>query len=69
MNIECNHQGMEIKAIVDIAGALLSPIICAILFGDWRDDKDKPMWLAFTVVSLGYYMVFKALLIINQVKL
>ncbi len=34
---------MEIKTIVDIAGALLSPIICAILFGDWRDDKDKPM--------------------------
>lgn len=29
--------------IVDITGALLAPIICAILFGDWSDDKDKPM--------------------------
>ena len=34
---------MEIKTIVDIIGALLSPIICAILFGDWSNDKDKPM--------------------------
>lgn len=34
---------MEIKTIVDITGALLPPIICAILFGDWSDDKDKPM--------------------------
>ena len=34
---------MEIKTIVDIVGALLSPIICAILFGDWHDGKDKPM--------------------------
>ena len=38
-----NHSGMEIKTIVDITGALLAPIICAILFGDWNDDKDKPM--------------------------
>ncbi len=29
--------------IVDITRALFSPIICAILFGDWSDDKDKPM--------------------------
>ena len=34
---------MEIKTIVDITVALLAPIICAILFGDWSDDKDKPM--------------------------
>ena len=34
---------MEIKTIVDITGALFTPIICAILFGDWSDGKDKPM--------------------------
>ena len=33
---------MEIKTIVDIAGALLSPIICAILFETGEMTKTSP---------------------------
>lgn len=32
---------MNIDIIADMIGVLLSPIICAFIFGDWDNDKKK----------------------------
>lgn len=45
---------MEIKTIVDIIGALLSPIICAILFGDDYSGLNVPLVAVCNVPPIAF---------------